>query len=110
MADLVRYHTSRNDESCVRVALVIERVKYLHVLALTPSSKGRMSVWKVDKGERKYMRPLTLGKNKREYPISRALKGFRRMANTHGITKGAKKFLREVHHELEEGKKDAAHP
>lgn len=96
MADLVRYHTDRGDESCVRVALVIERVKYLHVLVLAPSSKGKLSVWKVPKTERKYMRPLTLGKNQRDYPLSRAIKGYRRMAKTHGITKGAKKFLTEA--------------
>lgn len=96
MADLVRYHTERADECCNRVALVIERQKYLHVLVLAPSSKGKLSVWKVAKSERKYMRPLTIGKNQRAYPLSRAINGFRRMAKTHGITKGAKKFLKEA--------------
>jgi hypothetical protein len=93
---VVRYHTERKDESCVRVALVQETHKYLHVLALVPSGKGKLSVWKVPKTERKHMQFLTLGKSKREYPLSRAIKGYKRMAKTHGITKRAKQFLREA--------------
>jgi lipocalin len=93
---VVRYHTDRKDESCKRVALVQESRKYLWVLALTPSSKGKLAVWKVDKTERKYMTFMTLGKNKRPYPLSRAVKAFRRMGKTHGINKRAKQFLKEA--------------
>lgn len=93
---VVRYHTDRKDESCKRVALVQESQKWLWVLALTPSGKGKLSVWKVPKTERKYMTFLTLGKNKREYPLKRAIKVVRRMGKTHGITKRAKQFLKEA--------------
>lgn len=93
---VVRYHTQRKDESCKRVALVQESRKWLWVLPLTPAGQGQMTIWKVPKTERKYMEFLTLGKNKREYPLSRAIKGFRRMGKTHGMTKKAKRFLKEA--------------
>lgn len=108
MTDLVRYHTERGDESCKRVALVRESRKWLHVLVLAPVSKGKLSVWKVAKEERKYMEPLTLGKNKRPYPLSRALKGYSRLAKANGITKAAKRFLTEVRNELKKGKEATA--
>ena len=55
-----------------------------------------MRVWKVAMSEEQYMKPVTIGKNKREYPISRALKQFKHCAKMQGITKAGKKILKEV--------------
>ena len=99
MIELVRYHTMRparngGQTSSVRVALVKEANKYLHVVAIDANPDSGLTVWKVDKGERKYMKPVMKGK--REYPMKRALKTFRRFAKTHGATKAAKQLIREA--------------
>lgn len=93
MIELVQYHTLRDDECCKRVALVKEGRKWLFVLALT-AGRGGMSLWKVEKSERRFMKPLM--RNNKPYPMSRALKSFRKMVRTHGATKGAKKLIREA--------------
>lgn len=94
MIELVRYHTQRKDESCQRVALVKEGTKWLTVLPLTATGQAPMGLWKVEKSDRRYMKPLMRGR--KPYPMKRAIRGFRRLAKTHGITKGAKKFLKEA--------------
>ena len=99
MIELVRYHTMRPARnggmtSSVRVALVKEGTKYLQVLAIDAGPDSGLTVWKLDKSERKYMKPLMRGK--REYPMSRALKTFRKFAKTHGATKAAKKLIKEA--------------
>lgn len=98
MIELVRYHTwhkVRNGfESAVRVALVKKGNKWLHVLAIDATTSGGMKLWKVPLADAGHMQPLLL--KGKPYPMSRALKSFRRISNTHGISKGAMKILREA--------------
>lgn len=94
MFELVRYHTLKADESCKRVALVKEMRKYLYVVVLSTSGQSPMRVCKVAKEERRYMTPLMRGT--KPYPMRRALKGFRRLAKSHGATKSVKNFLKEA--------------
>lgn len=102
MIELVRYHTLRPAQnggrtSSVRVALVKEQRKWLYVLAIDAMPDSGLRIWKVDKSERKYMKPLMRGR--KPYPIKRALPTFRRFGKTHGMTKAVKKFLKEASHE-----------
>lgn len=96
--ELVRYHTYqkvRNGyNSSVRCAFVKSGRKWLKVVALDASSDGGIRVWRVPADERRYMTPL-LRKGK-PYNITRALRTFRSLAASHGITNGAKKILAEV--------------
>lgn len=96
--ELVRYHTYQKVRhgynSAVRVAFVKSGPKWLKVVALDASADGGLRVWKVRADERQYMTPL-LRKGK-PYNIKRALRTFRSLAATHGITRGAKKLLAEV--------------
>jgi len=98
MIELVSYHTwkkVRNGfESCVRCAFVKRGNKWAQVLCIDATASGGMKLWKVPLTDEQYMRPL-LRKGK-PYPVSRALKTFRAMGKTHGISKGAKKLLKEV--------------
>jgi len=98
MIDLVSYHTwhrVRNGfESSVRCAFIKRGTKWIQVLCIDATSTGGMKLWKVPLSDEQYMRPLLL--KGKAYPISRALKSFRAMGKTHGISKGAKKLLKEV--------------
>lgn len=98
MIALVQYHTwhrvRNGHESAFRVALVKRGRKWLQVLAIDATTSGGLKLWKVPLADEKYMQPL-LRKGK-AYPMSRALAGFRRMAKTHGISKGAKRLLKEA--------------
>lgn len=99
MIELVSYHTFRKVrngyESAVRCAFVKHGGrKWLHVLCIDATTSGGMKLWKVPLADTKYMKPL-LRKGK-PYPVARALKSFRKMGKTHGISKGAKKLLKEV--------------
>lgn len=104
MIELVRYHTQRDDESCIRVALVKTGRKWLQVVALT-GGKGGVRVWKVRKTDARFMTPLMRGN--KPYPMGRALKTFRSMARSHGITKGANRILKEAGREQKENKDTA---
>ena len=111
MIELVSYHTWQpvagkpgRYQSAVRCAFVKTGTKWLQVLAIDASARGGMRVWKVAKSEKEYMTPLTLGKNKREYPIRRALKHFRHCAKAQGITRAGKKLLKEVASEIKAAK------
>ncbi len=117
MIELVSYHTMQpvagqpgRYQSAVRVAFVKTGRKWLQVLAIDSSARGGMRLWRVAKDEARYMKPLTLGKNKRPYPISRALKNFRHCAKAQGITKGGTKLLREVARENKTAKTNATPP
>jgi hypothetical protein len=99
MISLVRYHTWHKVrggyESAIRCAFVrTGGSKWLQVVALDATTSGGLKLWKVPLADTKYMQPLLL--KGKPYPISRALKTFRSIAKTHGITKGAKKLLKEV--------------
>jgi len=98
MIELVSYHTwhkVRNGfESAVRVALVKRGNKWAQVLCIDATSSGGLKLWKVPLTDEQHMRPLLL--KGKPYPVSRALKSFRKMGKTHGISKGAKKLLKEV--------------
>ena len=101
MIELVRYHTMQpvpgkpgRYHSQKRVALVKPGTKYLHVVAIDATPSSGLRVWKVAKSEVKYMQPLMKGR--KPYPMRRALKTFRAMGRTHGITKGAKKLIKEA--------------
>ncbi len=91
MIKLMTYHT---DSGAVRNALVKEGHKWLQVLMIDAGSNSGLSVVKVPRSDLRYMKPLMRGKN--EYPISRALGSFRRMIKSHGATKTAKRFVKEV--------------
>ena len=102
MIELVRYHTLRparngGKTSSVRVALVKESRKWLYVLAIDAMPDSGLRIWKVDKAERKYMKPLM--RKGKPYPIKRALPTFRRFGKTHGMTKAVKRFLKEASNE-----------
>lgn len=98
MIALVQYHTwqrvRNGHNSSFRSALVRQGKKWLQVVAIDATAEGGLRVWKVPKSDERYMKPLLL--NGKPYPMARALKVFRSMAKTHGITKGAKKLLREA--------------
>jgi len=98
MIELVTYHTFRKVrngyESAVRCAFVKRGRKWLQVLCIDATTSGGLKLWKVPLSDEQYMKPL-LRKGK-PYPVSRALKSFRKMGKTHGISKGAKKLLKEV--------------
>ena len=98
MIELVSYHTwkrVRNGvESAVRCAFIKRGTKWMQVLCIDATASGGMKLWKVPLSDEQYMRPL-LRKGK-PYPVNRAVKRFRAMGKTHGISKGAKKLLREV--------------
>jgi hypothetical protein len=101
--ELVHYHTWHKVrggfESSKRVALVKHGGrKWLQVLCIDATTSGGLKLWKVPLTDTQYMRPL-LRKGK-PYPVSRALKSFRRMGKTHGISKGAKKLLKEAHAQI----------
>lgn len=99
--ELMRYHTwqkVRNGyNSAMRVAFVKPGRKWMKVVALDATAEGGLRVWRVRVSERQYMKPL-LRKGK-PYNVARALRTFRNMGATHGITKGAKKLLAEVSRE-----------
>ncbi len=114
MIELVSYHTMQpvagqpgRYQSAVRVAFVKTGTKWLQVLAIDSSARGGMRVWKVAMSEEQYMKPITIGKNKRPYPISRALKHFKHCAKAQGITKAGKKLLKEVARENKTAKESA---
>ncbi len=99
MIELVQYHyfkKVRNGyESCVRSAFVKHGGrKWLQVLVIDATASGGMKLWKVPLTDTQYMKPL-LRKGK-PYPIKRAVGIMRGMGKTHGISKGAKKLLKEV--------------
>jgi hypothetical protein len=99
MIELVQYFTWKKVrggyESASRVAFVKHGGrKWLQVLCIDATASGGMKLWKVPLSDTQYMRPL-LRKGK-PYPMKRALVSFRRMGKTHGITKGAKKLLKEA--------------
>jgi hypothetical protein len=98
MIELVSYHTFRKVrngyESAVRCAFVRRGRKWMQVLCIDATTTGGMKLWKVPLSDEQYMRPL-LRKGK-AYPVKKAIKSFRAMGKTHGISKGAKKLLKEV--------------
>lgn len=98
MIALVRYHTYHKGrsgyESCVRTAFVKRGRKWLQVLCIDATASGGMKLWKVPLTDEQYMQPLLL--KGKPYPMSRAIKRFRKMGKTHGISKGAKKLLKEA--------------
>lgn len=99
MIELVQYHTWHRVrggfESAQRVALVKKGgSKWLHVLAIDATTSGGLKLWKVPLTDVEYMQPLML--RGKPYPIARALKGFRRIGKTHGISNGAKKLIKEA--------------
>ena len=100
MIELVQYHTMRKVrngwESAVRCAFVKHGGrKWLHVLCIDATASGGLKLWKVPLTDTQYMKPL-LRKGK-PYPIKRAVGIMRKMGKTHGISKGAKKLLKEAH-------------
>lgn len=101
MIRLLQYHTWQKVRggytSSFRCVLVKEGRKWLQVVALDASPDGGLRVWKVPMSDERYMKPL-LRKGK-PYPMARALQTFRSLAKTHGITKGAKKLLKEASRE-----------
>lgn len=108
---LVRYHTWKKAhgggyESAVRSAFVKAGRKWLKVLAIDATLNGGLRVWRVPTSDQQYMRPLLL--RGKPYPVARALKAFRRMAKSHGVSNGAKRLLREVSSENKTTKKAAA--
>ena len=98
MIELVQYHTLhkvRNGfESAVRCAFIKRGTKWMHVLCIDATASGGLKLWKVPLTDEQYMRPLLL--KGKPYPVKRAIKSFRSMGKTHGISKGAKKLLKEV--------------
>jgi hypothetical protein len=98
MIELVRYHLFHKGrsgyESCVRTAFVKRGRKWMHVLCIDATASGGMKLWKVPLSDERYMRPL-LHKGK-PYPFKRAIKIYHAMGKTHGISKGAKKLLKEA--------------
>jgi hypothetical protein len=86
MIELKQYAT----QSGLKVALVKEGRKWIQVLTMD----GKLTVRKVPKTEDRYMCELT--HKRKPYPMSRALRTFRRFGRTHGINKRAKLFLREA--------------
>ena len=98
MITLARYHTWQKvrggHNSSFRCVLVKEGTKWLQVVAIDATPDGGIKVWKVPKSDFKYMTPLL--RNDKPYPMSRALKAFRSLAATHGISNGAKKILKEA--------------
>ena len=98
MIQLVLYQTWHKGrtgfESAFRVALVKTGRKWLHVLTIDATASGGLKLWKVPLSDVKYMQPLLL--KGKPYPMSRALKSFRKMGNSHGISGGAKKLIREA--------------
>ena len=108
MIELVQYQTWHRVrggfESARRVALVKKGgSKWLHVLAIDATASGGLKLWKVPLTDVEYMQPLML--KGKPYPMARALKTFRSMGNTHGISKGAKKLIKEAGREHKENKK-----
>ena len=102
MIELVQYHTwvkvRGGYESAIRVALVKHGGrKWLQVVAIDANKGGGLKVWKAPLTDTKYMKPLMRGR--KPYPIPRALKTFRKLAKTHGASKGAKKLLKEASRE-----------
>lgn len=110
MIELVRYHTWHKVrggyESANRVALVKHGGrKWLQVLAIDANTNSGLRLWKVPLTDTKHMTPLMRGR--KPYPMSRALAAFRRMGKTHGITKGAKKLIKEAAREQKEKQNDS---
>jgi hypothetical protein len=66
----------------------------LHVLTIDATASGGMKLWKVPLTDVRYMQPLLL--KGKPYPMSRALKTFRKMGKSHGISNGAKKLIKEA--------------
>ena len=106
MIELVRYHTWHKGrfgfESAYRIALVKKGRKWLHVLAIDATTSGGLKLWKVPLADAKYMQPLMKGR--KPYPINLALKTFRNVGKTHGISKSAMKLLKEASRESKAGK------
>ena len=99
MIELVQYRTWHKVrggfESAVRSALVrTGGSKWLQVVAIDATTSGGLKLWKVPLADTKHMQPLLL--KGKPYPMARALKTFRKMGKTHGISKGAKKLLKEA--------------
>ena len=90
MIELVSYRT---DEG-LRTAFVKHGTKWTQVLAMDAGVRSGLVIHKVPKTEQKYMFPV-LRKGK-PYPHKRALTCFRRFGKSHGMSKGAKKLLREA--------------
>ena len=90
MIRLMRYHSQIG----MRSVLVREGRKWLQVLAIDANKKGGMTIWKVPKGDLRFMTPLM--RKGKPYPMSRALTVFRRVGRSHGITKGAMKIIKEA--------------
>ena len=74
----------------------------MQVVALDATPDGGLRVWRVPKSDERYMIPL-LHRGK-PYPMSRALKTFRSLAATHGITKSARNILKEASSEIKANK------
>lgn len=102
---LVRYHTWQKvrggTTSSVRCALVKRGRKWLQVIAMDSSPDEGLRVWKVPMSDERFMEPLM--SNGKPYPMARALKGFRSLAKSHGITKSAKKLLKEAARDAKAG-------
>ncbi len=95
---LVSYHTwlkvSKGYQSAIRSAFVKTGRKWLKVVMIDATSDGGMRVWKVPLSDQQFMTPLM--RKGKPYPVSRALKIFKRVGKTHGITKAAKNILKEA--------------
>ena len=99
MIKLVQYHTWHRvrggHESAFRSALVrTGGSKWLQVLAFDATVSGGLKLWKVPLSDEQYMQPLLY--RDKPYPMSRALKVFKALGKTHGISNAAKKLLREA--------------
>lgn len=105
MIKLVTYHTWQSvrggRSSGFRTALVKKGNKWMQVVAMDATPDGGLKVWKVPVADEQFMKPLL--RNGKPYPMARALKRFRSLGATHGITKAAKKILKEAAHESSKG-------
>ncbi len=112
MIKLVSYHTWKKVafgyESAIRCAFVKPGTKWMQVVAIDASARGGLRKWRVPMSDQRFMTPLT--RKGKPYPIQRALKIFRHMAKTHGISPGAAKLLREAAREDKTTKEAAKTP
>jgi len=93
--ELKSYHyiatSGKHIESGMKTALVkTSGPKWMSVLMMD----GTLTVSRVPAEELGFMKDLT--RKGKPYPLKRAVRHFRAYGKAHGISKGAKKFLREA--------------
>lgn len=90
MVTSIELKSYRTDEG-VKVAFIKTGApKWMPVLVMD----GPLRVRKVPTEEQRYMTDLT--KKGKPYPVKTAVRLFRRFGKAHGISKGAKQFLKEA--------------